>query len=148
MRDALLEVTRLMVHAVKWLRKKPELLSEALATLSSTRQVTILNGFMDALTRGGPGGLPRPIEIHAHDPLRYVGDMLAWVHQGIAGEREFLEALFEVRGEKRMVGSVRRFDGSEEEVWIAELMDKIFEKVRAPLKVLLFSFLVSCWSTD
>ena len=53
-----------------------------------------------------------------------------------------------MRGEKRMVGSVRRFDGSEEEVWIAELMDKIFEKVRAPLKVLLFSFLVSCWSTD
>jgi hypothetical protein len=34
-----------------------------------------------ALTRGGPGGLPRPIEIHAHDPRRYVADMLAWVHQ-------------------------------------------------------------------
>ena len=47
---------------------------------------------MDALTRGGPQGLPRPIELHAHDPLRYVGDMLAWVHQAIAAEREFLES--------------------------------------------------------
>ncbi|KAF5335710.1 hypothetical protein D9611_009742 [Ephemerocybe angulata] len=38
----------------------------------------------------GPGGLPRPIELHAHDPIRYVGDMLAWVHQSIAAEREIL----------------------------------------------------------
>ncbi|CAL5429320.1 unnamed protein product [Camellia sinensis] len=28
--------------------------------------------FITALTRGGPGGLPRPIEVHAHDPLHYV----------------------------------------------------------------------------
>lgn len=90
---------------------------------------------MDALTRGGPGGLPRPIEIHAHDPLRYVGDMLAWVHQTIAGEREFLEGLFGVKGDRRMVGSVRRFEESEEENWIQELMDKAFEKLRFPLKV-------------
>ena len=90
---------------------------------------------MDALTRGGPGGLPRPIEIHAHDPLRYVGDMLAWVHQSIAGEREFLESLFGVKGERRMVGSVRQFKDSEEEVWIQELMDKAFERLRYPLKV-------------
>lgn len=91
---------------------------------------------MDALTRGGPGGLPRPIEIHAHDPLRYVGDMLAWVHQAIAGEREFLDGLFGIRGERRMVGSVRQFSDSEEEKWIRELMDKAFEKLRSPLRVL------------
>ena len=32
--------------------------------------------------RGGPGGMPRPIEMHAHDPRRFVSDMLAWVHPG------------------------------------------------------------------
>jgi len=90
---------------------------------------------MDALTRGGPGGVPRPIEIHAHDPLRYVGDMLAWVHQTIAGEREFLEALFDMKGENRMVGSVRVFKESEEEEWVHDLMDKAFEKLRSPLRV-------------
>ncbi len=37
--------------------------------------------FIGALTRGGPGGMPRPIEMHAHDPRRFVSDMLAWVHQ-------------------------------------------------------------------
>ncbi|KAF6755603.1 oligomeric Golgi complex subunit 6, partial [Ephemerocybe angulata] len=77
----------------------------------------------------GPGGLPRPIELHAHDPIRYVGDMLAWVHQSIAAEREFLGAVFG-RGEEgagRMVGSVRRFSkaeaGEDEEEWIRELVD-------------------------
>ncbi|THH11854.1 hypothetical protein EW145_g400 [Phellinidium pouzarii] len=133
-KDALLEVTPIMREAIKWLRKKPELLSEALSSLSQTRQSTLMNAFMDALTRGGPGGLPRPIEIHAHDPLRYVGDMLAWVHQCIAGEREFLEGLFGLKGDRRMVGSVRKFDDSEEEGWIRELMDKAFEKLRYPLK--------------
>lgn len=120
--------------------------SETLSVLSQTRQSTLLNAFMDALTRGGPGGLPRPIEIHAHDPLRYVGDMLAWVHQSIAGEREFLEGLFGVKGEKRMVGSIRKFEDSEEEGWIQELMDKALEKLRYPLKVSIF-FASPCLQT-
>lgn len=38
--------------------------------------------------------MPRPIEMHAHDPRRYLGDMLAWVHQSLASERELLTALF------------------------------------------------------
>jgi len=40
------------------------------------------------LTRGGPGGTPRPIEMHSHDPIRYCSDMLAWMHQCVASERE------------------------------------------------------------
>ena len=43
------------------------------------RRATVLSSFITALTRGGPSGCPRPIELHAHDPLRYVGDTLAWV---------------------------------------------------------------------
>jgi conserved oligomeric Golgi complex subunit 6 len=106
-----------------------------LAFLSDTRQATLLSAFLDALTRGGPGGLPRPIELHAHDPMRYVGDMLAWVHQAIAAEREFLESLFGLKGDGRMVGSIRRFKASEEEEWITELMDSAVGKLCVPLKV-------------
>lgn len=116
--------------------------SEALSALSNTRQAAVLSSFLDALTRGGPNGLPRPIEIHAHDPLRYVGDMLAWVHQSIAGEREFLDGLFDVKGDNRMVGSIRVFGNTEEEEWIRELMDKAFEKLRTPLRV--GSFMLVC----
>ncbi|KAI0636596.1 oligomeric complex COG6 [Trametes polyzona] len=134
-RDASLDVSPTMREAVKRLRERPELLKEALTYLSQTRQATLLSAFMDALTRGGPGGLPRPIELHAHDPLRYVGDMLAWVHQAIAAEREFLEGLFGVRDARRMVGAVRAFGESEEERWIAEMMDGAVRGLCGPLRV-------------
>lgn len=49
-----------------------------------------MRAFIDALTQGGPGGTPKPIEMHAHDPKRYVGDMLAWLHQTMPNERENL----------------------------------------------------------
>ena len=63
--------------------------------------------------------------------------MLAWVHQAIAAEREFLEGLFGMRAEKirRMVGAVRQPGGTEEEEWMAELMDSAVGGLCAPLKV-------------
>ena len=39
-------------------------------------------------------GSGRPIDLHAHDPLRYVGDMLAWTHLNIVEERDLLNGLF------------------------------------------------------
>ncbi|KAL0946384.1 hypothetical protein HGRIS_012614 [Hohenbuehelia grisea] len=135
-KDMQLEVSPTMRQAVQRLRKRPELLNEALGQLSQTRQTTLLSSFLAALTRGGPSGLPRPIELHAHDPMRYVGDMLAWVHQAIAAEREFLESLFEMKGDNRMVGSVRVFsEENEEEEWVRELMDLAVTKLCVPLKV-------------
>ncbi|EFI26934.1 hypothetical protein CC1G_15335 [Coprinopsis cinerea okayama7 len=130
-----LDVHPVMREAVVRLKKRPELLTEALTILSETRQQSLLSSFITALTRGGPSGLPRPIELHAHDPMRYVGDMLAWVHQAIAAEREFLETLFAVKSDNRMVGSVRSFtEKTEEEEWIQELMDLSVSKLCVPLK--------------
>ncbi|KAF8967344.1 oligomeric complex COG6-domain-containing protein [Flammula alnicola] len=135
-RDSQLEVSPQMREAVLRLRKRPELLTEALTFLSETRQATLLTSFIAALTRGGPSGYPRPIELHAHDPLRYVGDMLAWVHQAIAAEREFLESLFGLQSDGRMVGSVRSFSAQGEvEDWIRELMDLAVAKLCVPLKM-------------
>ncbi|KAH7868387.1 oligomeric Golgi complex subunit 6, partial [Lentinula edodes] len=108
-RDSQLEVNTIMREGVRRLRKRPELLNESLAALSLTRQTTLTSSFLTTLTRGGPSGLPRPIELHAHDPLRYIGDMLAWVHQAIAAERELLEALFSIKEDGRLIGSAREF---------------------------------------
>lgn len=38
----------------------------------TARRCAVVRGFIDALTRGGPGGTPRPIEMHSHDPMRYI----------------------------------------------------------------------------
>ncbi|KAF9450271.1 COG6-domain-containing protein [Macrolepiota fuliginosa MF-IS2] len=135
-REMQIEATSSLGEAIKRLRKRPELLTEALTNLSETRQATLLSSFITALTRGGPSGLPRPIELHAHDPMRYVGDMLAWVHQAIAAEQEFLESLFDLTSANRMVGSVRKFGtGGEEEEWIQELLDLAVGKLCVPLKM-------------
>jgi hypothetical protein len=68
--------------------------------VASARHDAVARAFLNALTRGGPGGTPRPIELQAPDPLRYIGDMLAWVHQACAGEKEILESLFQRNVEK------------------------------------------------
>jgi hypothetical protein len=53
-----------------------------------------VKAFQSALSVGGPGGVPKPIEFHAHDTIRYAGDILAWIHQASMGEREMLENIF------------------------------------------------------
>jgi hypothetical protein len=64
-----------------------------LEELEGLRRNAITKFFMDALVKGGPNGHPKPIELHAHEPIRYVGDMLAWIHQTAASEREMLHVL-------------------------------------------------------
>lgn len=76
------------------------------------RRDAVARAFMAALTRGG-----RPIELQAHDSLRYVGDMLAWVHQACAGEKEMLESLFNRHSAKT---SGMRDHGKEETTRIAK----------------------------
>lgn len=51
----------------------------------------LVRGFIDAMTRAEDG--KKPIEMQAHDPPRYVGDMLAWVHQNVPSEIEALDNL-------------------------------------------------------
>ncbi|WVO24355.1 uncharacterized protein IAS62_005720 [Cryptococcus decagattii] len=134
-RETQLEVTPVMRQAIHRLRDRPALLADAIQTLTSTRQSSILQQFLDALTRGGPGGLPRPIEIHAHDPTRYVGDMLAWVHQTTATEHEFLEGMFGVKEKGRWVGQAREGKEGEEERMASEVLDKNLEGLSRPLKL-------------
>lgn len=55
---------------------------------STARRAVMVRLFIDALTKGGPGGIPKPIETYAQDKKRYVGDMLAWLRQYIPSEKE------------------------------------------------------------
>jgi len=55
----------------------------------AARRTALVGSFIDALTLGeGFGGTPNPIEMHANDPKRYVGDILAWLHQAVPVEKE------------------------------------------------------------
>ncbi|KAI8584028.1 hypothetical protein K450DRAFT_221168 [Umbelopsis ramanniana AG] len=105
-----LEISSLMKRATKALKHKPVLFQACLEDMANIRRNSVTRAFIDALTRGGPGGTPRPIELQAHDPIRYIGDMLAWVHQAAASEREILEGLFDVEGQRGYKRSVSQGD--------------------------------------
>ena len=53
------------------LRARPVLYKYCVEEVSRTRHNALFRRFISALTRGGPGGMPKPIEVHAHDPQRY-----------------------------------------------------------------------------
>ena len=111
--------------------------------------------FIGALTRGGPGGVPRPIETHASDPKRYVGDMLGWLHQAAAGEKELVAALLnasERENERRLVpeeipsSKTASLDAAETHASLdaendaslcdpVEVLDRILDGMRRPFRV-------------
>lgn len=84
---------QLLPEAMRWLQGRPDLFNLVLEDYCGGRRLALVRAFIDALTVGGEGGTPRPIELHAHDPPRYVGDMLAWIHLQIPTENENLHLL-------------------------------------------------------
>ena len=73
--------------------------------------------------------MPRPIEMHAHDPRRYLGDMLAWVHQSLASERELLQGLF---GDDSQPGTQKGL--SPDTPKTSALLDRVFDSICLPVK--------------
>ena len=78
-------------RALKELRERPILFQYCVDEYSIARRMALVRSFIDALTREGSSG--RPIELHSHDPVRYCGDMLGWLHQAIATENDHISSL-------------------------------------------------------
>lgn len=95
------DITRMQQEAVKALQSRHVLYTYCLDEYATARRGTVVQGFIDALTRNGGKSRDhhhqqqqyRPIELHAHDPIRYTGDILAWLHQSVASEKENLVQL-------------------------------------------------------
>jgi hypothetical protein len=89
-----------MRQALRVLAERPSLFQNCLDLFATSRERYLSETFHCALTGITPQGAEdasiRPIDLTAHDPLRYVGDMFAWVHSATVGEREALETLFAV----------------------------------------------------
>ncbi|GAB4851939.1 Golgi transport complex subunit 6 [Ancistrocladus abbreviatus] len=135
------EISELLKTAIRCLRERPVLFKYCAEELANMRHHALFRRFISALTRGGPGGLPRPIEVHAHDPLRYVGDMLAWLHQALASERELVHVLLDPDAVVDTGPTARRFSNiSENESGkigsdLTFVLDRVFEGVCRPFKV-------------
>lgn len=105
-------------HALRVLAERPSLFQSCLDYFAEAREHILSDAFHTALTGESPSGKPdpsvKPIELAAHDLLRYVGDMLAWMHSAAVGEREALEVFFVSEGGEIAAGIQA---GRENEVW-------------------------------
>ncbi len=82
-------------RALRVLAERPTLFQNCLDFFAKAREHALSDAFHTALTESVTGGsIANPIELQTHDLLRYVGDMLAWVHSTTVSEREALEGLF------------------------------------------------------
>jgi hypothetical protein len=85
-------------RALRVLAERPSFFQSCLDFFAEAREHILSDAFYTALTGTSVGGEEdtsvKPIESVAHDPLRYVGDMLAWTHSATVSEREALEVLF------------------------------------------------------
>lgn len=74
------------------LSERPTQFEIALKSLSESRQRNLTMRFVNALTIDTVH--EKAIDFYAYDPLRYVGDILAWIHSEIINERETVSTLF------------------------------------------------------
>jgi hypothetical protein len=85
-------------RALRVLAERPSLFQNCLDFFAEAREHILTDAFYIALTgtsvSGEEDSSVKPIELVAHDPLRYIGDMLAWTHSATVSEREALEVLF------------------------------------------------------
>jgi hypothetical protein len=98
------QISTAIRRALRVLAERPTFFQNCLDFFAEARENVLSNNFYAALT-GTPVDPDHPfmgkaIELSAHDPLRYVGDMLAWAHSATVSEREALEVLFIADGDE------------------------------------------------
>ncbi|KAI9727807.1 MAG: Golgi transport complex subunit 6 [Cirrosporium novae-zelandiae] len=119
-------ISRSIRRALPVLAERPSLFQSCIDAFAETRQNVLAEAFYSALTEDGPANTQqpstKPIEFFAHDPLRYVGDMLAWTHSAAVSEREALEGLFIGEGDEISKGIQ---EGMESEPWSRDPEEEI-----------------------
>ncbi|OXU30760.1 hypothetical protein TSAR_013226 [Trichomalopsis sarcophagae] len=117
------QLVPLLTKAMSKLQERPVLFKYILDEYCTSRRSVLVSSFIDALTLGrGHGSDSNSIEMHAHDPKRYVGDILAWLHQAIPVEKENLLTL------------LKACDKSDMSEQITQALSNITEGLCHPLK--------------
>lgn len=118
-------------RSLRVLAERPTLFQSCLDSFAEARESILSDSFHSALTGSASEAehiATKPIEFHAHDPLRYIGDMLAWVHSTTVSEREALENLFISDGDE-IKRSIQ--EGLESEPWLRDEDAEIFDGRKA-----------------
>ncbi|MCJ1322891.1 Golgi transport complex subunit 6 [Xylographa vitiligo] len=109
-------------RSLRVLAERPTIFQSCLDFFAESRERNLSDSFYAALTGTSSNSeaedlTTKPIEYNAHEPLRFVGDLLAWTHSATVSERESLEVLFISEGDEIAKG-IRA--GIESEPWSQE----------------------------
>lgn len=121
-------------RALRVLAERPSLFQSCLDFFAEAREHVLSDAFYSALTGSKVDGDEdksiKPINLVAHDPLRYIGDMLAWTHSATVSEREALESMFISEGDEIAKGIQA---GRDNELWsrYAEEEVPVFNAIKA-----------------
>lgn len=66
------DISGLVQLAMNKLQDRPVLFKYVIDEYANARRSVFVRNFIDALTVGGPNSNPKPIEMHSHDPKRYL----------------------------------------------------------------------------
>ena len=92
-------------RGLRILQDTPAYFEQCCVAVVNKQRADLRARFVRALVQGD--GKNPPMEIQAHDALRFVGDMLAWVHGTIASEIDHLWNLFNKKGGKSNLSNNR-----------------------------------------
>ena len=80
-----------VVSALALLRSMPVYYEHCLSEIAQGHRLAVIQRFMAAMSRGE--GRARPIDVHAHDAVRYVSELLRWVEEAVRSEKDFIDQL-------------------------------------------------------
>lgn len=125
------ENLKLIQQAIKYISERPVMFKHCLDEYGTVRRSVIVRNLIDALTRGGPGGNPPPIDLNSNDPVRYVGDILAWVHQAKATEKEYLSLVLKNCSKDLYTCTIQ--------IYVSFIVESLFRPVKSRIDLLVSS---------
>lgn len=75
----------LIMKAMQQLQDRPGLFKCTIDEYATNRRAILVRNFIDVLNKG-----PKPIEMQANDPKKYINDMMAFLHSSLLIEKENL----------------------------------------------------------
>lgn len=87
-------VPPLLQPSLHVLRVREAFYNHCITEIEKRRTAVLMKMFSARVQKGGPGGIPRPIEQHSHIPERYIKDMLAVLHEQVACEHGLFVDVF------------------------------------------------------
>ncbi|KRZ25948.1 Conserved oligomeric Golgi complex subunit 6 [Trichinella pseudospiralis] len=111
-----------LCEAFMTMQKRCTIFEYSLEEFCSARRSFLIHIFIDSLSKGSDSRM-KPIESYSHDPLHYIGDMLALIHQATVNEKELLLSLLKL------------CDKSVLEKYIPLALSKITDGLSRPFKI-------------